>query len=918
MKTSIFFTTVGLAFLFSFPLFLQAQQNGDGRVVLVPDLIESKSQIPLFVRIRLPKRPKIALVLSGGGARGIAAVGVLKVFERAHIPIDLLVGNSMGSIIGGLYASGYSSAQLQKMADTTNWDEVLSYGDQARRADMFLDKKIERDKSILVLRFDGLEPVIPSAFSSGLNLTNYLNIVTLQGIYHPDPSFDDLRIPFRATATDLVSGRRVVIDRGDLASALRASMSVPLLFTTVQKDTMQLLDGGLIGNLPVEVALQEKADIIIGVDMMGPLRSRRQLNTPWEIADQITTIMMQEANEISRKKADIMITPKLGDHLSTDFTQLDSLIDCGAEAAESVLPALRQLIKTKSVHSPRDTFSFANPHWTFDSSSVPRPIQQRLREYSGECKVSYGGILHILNELSVTGDYDTVEARVDRSIGGTDIELDLVRYPVLDSVTFTGNRMIPSDTLQNAFRSILEKPINARDLLNALENVLRLYRAAGYSMARILETRYSAANRCGTVILDEGTIGRIDISGTKKTRDWVLRRELPMTVGSVFSIQNAKQGIANLNATNLFEQVILSAHHEGNADEENVLTLQAHERNTDLISFGLRVDNERNIQPSIDLRDENFLGTGSEFGIMAGGGSRNQSYMGELKTTRIFNSYLTFGLQGYFLNKDINVYRDAPQSSLNDFERTNVGEYEQVRNGGTVSFGMQLGRLGSLIIQGRMEHIKIYNILNNPVNDQTYDLSALRFGTYVDTQDKVPYPNSGEVLNLYYESALVDIGSTVGYTKFSISYDKYVAIFKTLVMHPRVWIGVGDKSLPLSEEFSLGGPETFWGYAEDDSLGRQVFLASLEYRYKLPVSLFFDTYLKFRYDFGAIRSITGDVALADFKHGLGATLALDTPAGPVEFSVGEAFYSRPELNHLVCWGPVMFSFSIGYSILGVY
>jgi outer membrane protein assembly factor BamA len=137
-------------------------------------------------------------------------------------------------------------------------------------------------------------------------------------------------------------------------------------------------------------------------------------------------------------------------------------------------------------------------------------------------------------------------------------------------------------------------------------------------------------------------------------------------------------------------------------------------------------------------------------------------------------------------------------------------------------------------------------------------------------------------------------------------------------MHPRVWIGVGDKSLPLSEEFSLGGPENFWGYAEDDSLGRQVFLASLEYRYKLPVSLFFDTYFKFRYDFGAIRSITGDVALADFKHGLGATLALDTPAGPVEFSVGEAFYSRPELNYLVCWGPVMFSFSIGYSILGVH
>ena len=918
MKTRIFLAIIGFAFLLSFSLSLQAQKNDSGRVVLAPEWKELKSQIPSFVCLRLPKRPKIALVLSGGGARGVAAIGVLKVFERAHIPIDLLVGNSIGSIIGGLYASGYSPAQLQKMVDTTNWDEVLSYGDQVRREDMFLDKKIERDKSILVLRFNGLEPVIPSAFSSGQNLTNYLNTATLQSVYHPDPSFDCLRVPFRATATDLVSGKRVVINRGDLTGALRASMSVPLLFTTVQKDTMQLLDGGLIGNLPVEVAIQEKADIIIAVDMMGPLRSRHQLNTPWEVADQITTIMMQEANELSRRKADVIITPKLGDHLSTDFSQLDSLIDCGEEAAESVVPSILQLMNTKSAQSPRDTFSFANPRWSFDSSSVPWPVQQRLRGFSDRHIVSYGGILQILNELSAMADYDTVEAIAERTAGETDIVLHLVRFPVLDSVTFTGNRIIPSDTLQNAFRSILGKSINARELLNALENVLRIYRSAGYSLARILQTRYSAADRRAIVILDEGLIGRIDISGTTKTRDWVLRRELPMTDSSVFTIQNAKQGMTNLNATNLFEQVILTAHHEGEYGGKNVLTLQARERNTDLISFGLRVDNERNIQPSLDLRDENFLGTGSELGIMAGGGSRNQSYIGELKTTRIFNSYLTFGLQGYFLNENINVYQDAPQTSLDDFERMKIGEYELVRNGGTASFGMQLARLGSFIVQGRLEHIKIYNILNNPIDNLTYDLSALRFGTYVDTQDKVPYPNSGEVLNLYYESALVDMGSTVGYTKISFSYDKYVSIFNTLVVHPSLWIGIGDKSLPLSEQFSLGGPETFWGYAENDSLGRQVLVASLEYRYKLPISFFFDTYFKFRYDFGAIRSIPGDVALADFKHGLGATLALDTPAGPAEFSVSEAFYSRPELNHLVCWGPVMFSFSIGYPILGVH
>ncbi len=464
---------------------------------------------------------------------------------------------------------------------------------------------------------------------------------------------------------------------------------------------MQLLDGGLIGNLPVEVALQEKADIVIGVDMMGPLRSRHQLNTPWEVADQITTIMMQEANELSRKKADIMITPKLGDHLSTDFSQLDSLIDCGEETAYSAVPVIRQLMKIKSAHSPRDTFSFENPHWSFDSSCVPAPLQERLHGFSDRHTVSYGALLQILNELSEPGDYDTVEAIADRVAGGTDIALHLVRFPVLDSVTFAGNRIISSDTLQNAFRSMLGKPINAPELLKALENVLRMYRSAGYSLARIVRTSYAAADRRAAVILDEGVIGRIDISGTIKTRDWVLRRELPMTAGSVFLIQSAKQGIVNLNATNLFEQVILSAHHEGDADKENVLTLQARERNTDLIRFGLRIDNERNIQPSIDLRDEDFLGTGSEIGIMAGGGSRNQSYMGEVKTTRIFNSYLTFGLQGYFLTEDINVYRDASQSSLDEFERMKIGEYEQVRNGGTASFGMQLARLGSPYRSGK-------------------------------------------------------------------------------------------------------------------------------------------------------------------------------------------------------------------------
>ena len=244
--------------------------------IIRPQLSGLKSYFPNLLSYRSVKRPRVALVLSGGGARAIAAIGVLRVLERNKIPVDLIVGTSMGSVIGGLYAMGYSTEQLQQIIDTTNWEDLLSYTDEARRRDMFLDRKIARDKSVLVLRFEGLQPVIPEAFSTGQRLTNYLNILTLQGIYQPEPSFDNLRIPFRAVTTDLVTGKRIVIDRGDMTEALRASLSVPLLFSSVPRDSMQLLDGGLIDNLPVDVAIAQSCGHHCGGEYGQPAEAEEQ------------------------------------------------------------------------------------------------------------------------------------------------------------------------------------------------------------------------------------------------------------------------------------------------------------------------------------------------------------------------------------------------------------------------------------------------------------------------------------------------------------------------------------------------------------------------------------------------------------------------------------------------------------------
>jgi NTE family protein len=441
-----------------------------------------------------------------------------------------------------------------------------------------------------------------------------------------------------------------------------------------------------------------------------------------------------------------------------------------------------------------------------------------------------------------------------------------------------------------------------------------MYRTSGYSLARILQVRFDSTSNSVSIVLDEGVVSRTDIFGTTKTRDWVLRRELPWHANDLLTLSKVSQGMANLYGTNLFEQIHLSIHHEGDSLQWNVTTIHTRERNTELIRFGLRVDNERNIQPSIDVRDENLFGGGAEIGLLVGGGTRNQSYVAEIKATRIFNTYLTFNFKGYSIVRDINFYDDGLPNNSSWFERDRVGEYRERRNGGVMSFGAQLERLGSVTIEGRLEKINVDNIFNSSITNEEYNISSIRFGTSVDTQDKFPYPTDGIVINFSYESALMKLVDAPGFTKMYFSYDTYHTFHKGHVIHPRFMIGVADETLPISEQFSLGGQQDFFGFREDNTRGRQLLAASLEYQYKLPFELFFDTYFKARYDFGAIWAKTEEMRLKDFKHGVGVTMGLDTPIGPAEFSLGRSFYF---LNRSVIFGPFAAYFSIGFPIFGV-
>ena len=302
---------------------------------------------PLMLFAAEAPRPKVGLVLSGGAARGLAHVGVLKALEEQGIHIDAIAGTSMGAVIGGLYASGYKIDELEKLALGIDWKEALS--DAPEREDVpFRRKQDDRDflvKQKLSFRDDG-SLGLPLGVIQGQNLALLLESLLAHSSDVRD--FDKLPIPFRAVATDIVNGEKVVFRKGHLPQVIRASMSIPAVFAPVEINGQLLVDGGMVDNIPVDVAREMGVDMVIVVDIGTPLRGRKQLNTVFDILNQSITLMTRSNSEVqlaSLKPDDILIQPALASYGTTDFGRALDIINAGYRATqvmEKRLAGLRQ------------------------------------------------------------------------------------------------------------------------------------------------------------------------------------------------------------------------------------------------------------------------------------------------------------------------------------------------------------------------------------------------------------------------------------------------------------------------------------------------------------------------------------------------------------------------------------------------
>lgn len=290
--------------------------------------------LPLSVLAAETPRPKVGLVLSGGAARGLAHIGVLKALEEQGIKIDAIAGTSMGAVIGGLYASGYKIDELEKLALEIDWQQALS--DAPPRADVpFRRKQDDRDflvKQKLSFRDDG-SLGLPLGVIQGQNLS--LLLESLLAHTSDTRDFDKLPIPFRAVATDIASGEKVVFRKGHLPQVIRASMSIPAVFAPVELDGRLLVDGGMTDNIPLDVAREMGVDVAIVVDIGTPLRSRKQLNTVVDVLNQSITLMTRRNSEeqlAALHPNDVLIEPPLASFGVTDFGKAEEMIDAGYRA----------------------------------------------------------------------------------------------------------------------------------------------------------------------------------------------------------------------------------------------------------------------------------------------------------------------------------------------------------------------------------------------------------------------------------------------------------------------------------------------------------------------------------------------------------------------------------------------------------
>ncbi len=852
--------------------------------VFLPRFGRANGPPQYFLPHRELARPRVGLALSGGGSRGLFQIGVLLALEEHGVPIDFIAGTSMGSIVGGLYAAGYSAKQLREIVKNIAWEDITV--DTPPRTNLFVAQRQERERAFLQLRFRGRRPYIPPAITAGQKMLTVLTDLTMRANYRAGASFDHLRVPFRALAVDLYSGREVALADGDLAEALRASTAVPLIFAPAAQGDMLLVDGGLLNNIPVSV-VQKHVDVVIAADATSPLRDRQHLNTPWEIADQLTTIMQRDEDEAQRRSADVLIKLDTTVFNSSDYTQIDSLIAAGYQQTLAQMATIQNLTQTLTaaptadavlpVHvmtldNGREKMTQAMLFGTttgvpknFSPAAFPLP-PLAADENNGVLLLSAAAIQNWVDAVYGTGQFAAVRAewRADS------LTLITRENPRLQDVRFNGNTIYADSVLLACMQSprgeVINHPRSAASLLAIIEH----YRGDGYALAEIRGVQFDSATGALQITLDEGRIGAVEIEGLKRTKPIVVLREFPQKTGDIFNSTISRRGIDNIHSTGLFDQVTLNIQRGAHGA---AVKIKVQEKPSAVLRFGGRYDTERQTRAFIETGDENAFGAGSKFFLYQEIGNRDLVTRLSLRNDRLLKTYIGFASSLYRQWRDNFIFEHLPSDSAR--------KYREERLGGQIALAQQIRRFGVVALEWRIEEVTLKNSSATMPANSTLNTFTLR--SIADTRDQLPFPRRGRFFQAVFENLNAEVGEKEpfeSFLRFSVKLESFHSRGPH-TLHPRLSFGVASLNTLFSEQFRLGGPEIY-GLREQELIRRRYALGSLAYRYKFRRSPLPTLYLSLRYDL----LDQPDTRFRQFNHAFGASLAYETPLGPLGISYG--------------------------------
>ncbi|VAW13724.1 putative patatin-like phospholipase [hydrothermal vent metagenome] len=375
---------------------------------------------------------KVGLVLSGGGAKGLAHVGAIKVIEEAGIKIDYIGGTSMGAIVGALYASGYSALELDSILRKMDF-KLLIEDNLPRSAKTFYEKE-DSERYAATLPLKNFKISVPTAYSGGQNIYNELGRL----LYHVKEvnDFNKLPIPFVCVATDIETGKEVVLDKGYLPEAIMASGTLPSLFEPVHIDDKVLVDGGIVNNYPIEKVKAMGADVIIGVDVQHGLSKKDEMQSATEILLQINNFRSSAAMKEKSRQTDIYIKPDMREHTVLDFDKSGAIVRLGETAAREKYTALQALALSQNRDKVLDKVIQAKDAITINRLVISGENNNYSREYvKGKLrfdlseKITFEKLQQGISNLSATGNFKTIRHRLVSNGLGEDLILRLEENP---------------------------------------------------------------------------------------------------------------------------------------------------------------------------------------------------------------------------------------------------------------------------------------------------------------------------------------------------------------------------------------------------------------------------------------------------------------------------------------------------------